>query len=168
MLPTEQLIRLGDGLAARHQTLCVVEASAGGAVQAALSLQSGASRWFAGGLVAYADSLKTGWLGLDVQVLIDHGAVSAAAVEAMADAALARTDADWVLVESGVYGPAGGSPEKPVGLVYLCAAHREGRRQVERRQLTGDRASLRAAVVAESAKLLIQQLQAADDGANLK
>ncbi len=168
MLPSQELEPLGDLLAARGESLCLVEASAGGALQAALSLAPGASRWFHGGIVAYHDSIKTGWLGLDERVLIEHGAVSTAAVEAMGAAALARCGAHWVLVESGVYGPSGGSPEKPVGLVYLHVAHRAGWRQTSRLQLGGDRAALRVAVTLEAAKLLIRQLRATGGGANLK
>ncbi len=168
MLPIPEVGPLADLLLARGESLCLVEASAGGALQAALSLAPGASRWFHGGLVAYHDSLKTGWLGLDARVLIEHGAVSTAAVEAMGAAALAHCASNWVLVESGVYGPAGGSPEKPVGLVYLHVAHRAGWRCSERLQLAGDRAALRGAVAVQAAKLLIRQLRATGGAGNLK
>lgn len=156
MLPSQMAKNLAEALLARQHTLFVVEASAGGALQAALSAQPGASRWLLGGLNCYHDSIKTGPLGLDAQVLVQHGAVSPAAVCAMAQCGLRISGADWVLVESGVYGPTGGSPEKPVGLVITGIGQAKGA-DTQQHGLVGSRQSLREQVT----QLAVQQLLAA-------
>lgn len=162
MLPSPDSLKLGEALARRSQRLIVVEAGAGGSLQAELSAQPGASRWFCGGVVCYADSLKTGLLQLDPQVLIRHGAVSAPTVRSLAHQALRLSDADWALAETGVYGPAGGSPEKPVGLVYLHVAYRGAGDWPRMLRLSGTRASLRSQTSAAAVQALLGALRAAD------
>lgn len=150
---------LAKALLARQHKLFVVEASAGGALQAHLSAQPGASAWLLGGLNCYHDSIKTGPLGLDAHILAQHGSVSPQAVTAMAQCGLRISGADWVLVESGVYGPAGGSPEKPVGLVISGIGQAQGI-QLQRHQLSGSRQTLREQVTALAVKQLLAALQA--------
>lgn len=151
MLASHEVESLGEALVRCGQRLFVVEASAGGALQARLSAAAGASRWFLGGLTCYHDSLKTGVLGLELQTLIDHGAVSETSVREMAARARLVSGADWVLVESGVYGPAGGSPEKPVGLVLMAVGDASATR-VARYQFAGDRAAIREAAAAQAVR----------------
>lgn len=156
MLPSSSLKQVADLLISRQQRLFVVEASCGGSVQAALSAQPGASAWLLGGLNCYHDSIKTGVLRMPQELLDGFGAVSEITVQALIQHGLALSRADWVLAESGVYGPAGGSPEKPVGLVYTavgCA----GSLQIEQHRFSGDRASLRE----QAALALVRQLIAA-------
>lgn len=155
MLASHEVESLGEALVRRGQRLFVVEASAGGALQARLSAPAGASRWFLGGLTCYHDSLKTAVLGLAPQTLIEHGAVSEASVREMAACARRLSGADWVLVESGVYGPGGGSPEKPVGLV-LIAMGDGATTQLARHQFAGDRAAIREAAAAQAVRDLHQ------------
>ncbi len=157
MLASHEVETLGQALVRYGHTLFVVEASAGGALQAALSAPPGASRWLLGGLNCYHDSVKTGVLGLNPQTLLAHGAVSDVTVRELVACARRVSGADWVLVESGVYGPGGGSPEKPVGLVMMATGNAQGT-QVARYQFSGDRGAIRQAAVAQGIHDLGQAL----------
>jgi nicotinamide-nucleotide amidase len=100
-------------------------------------------------VVAYSDALKTGLLGVPVETLARHGAVSAETARAMADGARAALAADVAVAVTGVAGPGGGTPEKPVGLVYAHAAAPEGEEARELR-IPGDREAVRARATAIS------------------
>ncbi len=106
---------------ARGWTLAAAESCTGGLLAARLTSVPGASDVFVGAVVAYADELKRAELGVPEQVLGTHGAVSAETAAAMAAGARARLGADVGIAVTGIAGPAGGTPEKPVGLVYLHA-----------------------------------------------
>jgi nicotinamide-nucleotide amidase len=103
----------------------------------------GASDVFVGGVVAYANEVKTAALGVPEELLAAHGAVSAQTAEAMARGARERLGADVAVAVTGIAGPGGGTEDKPVGLVYL---HAEGPDGAASRELTfpGDRDSIRA------------------------
>jgi PncC family amidohydrolase len=158
MLPRLVRRSLGDVFAARGESVFVVEAGSGGAIQAHLCAASGASRWFLGGVVCYADVIKTRILNLPAQTLREHGSVSEVTVAQLAQRALELSPADWVLVESGVYGPLGGSPEKPVGRVLIYVASRQGYRQLKVLNVAGDRAALRQHVCVAAEQALYQAL----------
>ena len=124
----------GDSLAAvvlerlreRGQTLAVAESCTGGGLGAALAAVPGASDVFLGGVIAYANSVKQGLLGVPADLLEAHGAVSDPVACAMANGARRCTGSDWALAITGVAGPGGGSAEKPVGLVHLAVAGPNG------------------------------------------
>ena len=124
----------GDSLAAavlerlreRGQTLAVAESCTGGGLGAALAAVPGASDVFLGGVIAYANSVKQGLLGVPADLLEAHGAVSDPVACAMAEGARRCTGSDWALAITGVAGPGGGSAEKPVGLVHLAVAGPNG------------------------------------------
>ena len=111
-----------DGLAARGLTLATAESCTGGSVAARLTSVPGASRAFLGGVVAYGDSVKTALLDVPEALLAAHGAVSEPVVRAMAEGARARLGAAVGVATSGVAGPTGGTPEKPVGTVWVAVA----------------------------------------------
>ncbi len=113
--------RRGRGL-----TLATAESCTGGLVAARLTAVPGSSDVFRGSVVAYADDVKTGELGVPADVLAAHGAVSAETAAALAAGVRKRLGADVGLSVTGVAGPGGGTPEKPVGLVYLHAAAPDG------------------------------------------
>jgi nicotinamide-nucleotide amidase len=110
----------------RGETLAVAESCTGGGLGAALAAVPGASDAFLGGVIAYANSLKQGLLGVPAATLETHGAVSDPVAIAMAEGARRATGSSWALALTGVAGPGGGSPEKPVGLVHIALAGPQG------------------------------------------
>lgn len=115
-----------ERLRQRRQTLAVAESCTGGGLGAALAAVPGASEVFLGGVIAYANAVKQGLLGVPAELLAAHGAVSDPVAQAMAEGARRATGADWALAVTGIAGPGGGSPEKPVGLVHIAVAGPDG------------------------------------------
>ena len=111
----EQVAALLEG-----RRLAVGESCTGGLLAARLTDRPGASAFFAGGVVAYSNEAKTELLGVPAQLIEQHGAVSDEVAEALADGALARFHADTAIGLTGVAGPEGGTPDKPVGRVSFC------------------------------------------------
>jgi nicotinamide-nucleotide amidase len=127
----------------RGLTLATAESCTGGLVAARLTSVPGSSDVFLGGVVSYANSVKASALGVPEEVLAAHGAVSAETAAAMAAGARSRLEADVAVSVTGIAGPGGGSPEKPVGLVYLNAAGPDGGRALDF-NAPGDRETVRA------------------------
>jgi nicotinamide-nucleotide amidase len=127
---------------ARGLTLATAESCTGGLVAARLTSVPGSSDVFRGAVVAYADAVKEAGLGVPPEVLERHGAVSAETAEAMAAGARERLRADVAVAVTGVAGPGGGTPEKPVGLVYVHGLGPDGGNGVEL-SFPGDRESIR-------------------------
>ena len=134
---------------ARGVTLATAESCTGGLVGARITSVAGSSDVYVGGVVAYANAVKAAALAVAEDVLERHGAVSAETARAMAAGARAALDADVAVSVTGVAGPDGGTPEKPVGLVFLHAEAPDGE-SASRLQLPGDREAIRtrAAVAA--------------------
>ena len=139
--PVEAMVL--DACRKRGLTLATAESCTGGLVAARLTSVPGSSDVFLGAVVAYADDVKARELDVPVEVLERHGAVSAEAAAAMAAGARARLGADVAVSVTGVAGPGGGTPEKPVGLVYLHAEGPEGS-LARRLDLPGDREAIRS------------------------
>lgn len=114
------------GLRQRGQSLAVAESCTGGGLGAALAAVPGASDVFLGGVIAYANAVKTQLLGVPAELLREHGAVSDPVARAMAEGVQRLTGSTWALAVSGIAGPGGGSAEKPVGLVHLALAGPRG------------------------------------------
>ena len=113
-------------LLARGWRLATAESCTGGLIAHWLTAVPGSSTVYAGGAVAYANEAKTALLGVPAALIAQHGAVSAPVAEAMATGALERLGADVAVSTTGVAGPSGGMPGKPVGLVYIGLALRQG------------------------------------------
>ncbi len=110
----------------RGQSLAVAESCTGGGLGAALAAVPGASDVFVGGVIAYANAVKQQLLGVPAALLREHGAVSDPVARAMAEGVKRQTGSTWALAVSGIAGPGGGSPDKPVGLVHLALAGPQG------------------------------------------
>lgn len=121
--------------AAKGQTVTTAESCTGGLIAAALTDVPGSSAVFTHGFVTYANEAKRDMIGVPQHLLDDHGAVSAQVAGAMAKGALTTAKADLALSVTGIAGPGGGSPEKPVGLVYMGIATANGVK-VHRHQFT--------------------------------
>ncbi|MEM1024418.1 MAG: CinA family nicotinamide mononucleotide deamidase-related protein [Myxococcota bacterium] len=117
---------LGERLAANGATLAVAESCTGGWIAQTLTATPGSSRYVLGGVVAYANEVKSGLLGVPASVLERHGAVSEEVALAMAKGVRTRLGASWGVSTTGVAGPGGGSPEKPVGTVWIAWADEAG------------------------------------------
>jgi nicotinamide-nucleotide amidase len=131
-----------EELRGRGLTLATAESCTGGLVAARLTDVPGSSDVFAGSVVAYSNAVKQAELGVPEEVLAAHGAVSPETAAAMATGARRRLGADVAVSITGIAGPDGGTPEKPVGLVYLHAAGPGGERAL-RLDLPGDRETVR-------------------------
>lgn len=132
-----------DALRTRGLSLAVAESCTGGLVGARLTAVPGSSAVFQGGVIAYADDVKTALLGVSAETIATHGAVSEAVVLEMARAARAATGADVALAVTGIAGPGGGSEAKPVGTVWFGFAVAEAVEAV-RVVFPGDRENIRA------------------------
>jgi len=109
-------------LAQRNQTLAVAESCTGGMLADRITNVPGASAVFLAGYVCYANQAKIGMLNVDPQLIEEHGAVSQPVARVLAEHARACAKSDYALATTGVAGPSGGSPEKPVGTVYVALA----------------------------------------------
>jgi nicotinamide-nucleotide amidase len=128
-------------------SLATAESCTGGLLGARLTDVPGASDVFVGGIIAYANDVKQKRLGVPAALLREHGAVSAEVAAAMAAGARAKLGADLAVADTGIAGPTGGTPEKPVGLVYVAVEGPEGA-LTRRFQLPGDREAVRARTTA--------------------
>lgn len=118
----ELAVRVGESLQARGWILATAESCTGGWIAEAVTAISGSSAWFDTGFVTYSNAAKMRLLGVPAATLDQHGAVSTPVVEAMVSGALANSGANVAVAVSGIAGPTGGSPEKPVGTVCLAWA----------------------------------------------
>ena len=123
-LPVEAI--LGNLLKQRGQTIATAESCTGGRLAAALNAQSGSSAYYMGSVVAYANEIKEQVLGVKHITLENHGAVSEQTVREMAERVRGLMNADYAIATSGIAGPTGGTPDKPVGTVWIAWATPEG------------------------------------------
>jgi nicotinamide-nucleotide amidase len=163
MLPAATLDAARDLLAVlegRGMTLSTAESCTGGLIAAALTAVPGSSAVVTRGYVTYSNDAKQEMLGVPADLLRTVGAVSGEVARAMAEGALRASGADLALSCTGIAGPGGATPSKPVGLVFIgCAAKRAaGPALVARHVFPGDRAAVRAATVAEAFALATRAL----------
>lgn len=147
---------LVEKLTEMKKKIAFAESCTGGRIASLLTAVSGSSAVFDGSMVTYANEIKSAWAGVSNASLIAYGAVSSAVVEEMAAGILEKSGADYALAVSGVAGPTGGSPEKPVGTVYIACASRENGIRSERLNLEGDREFIQAASAYNALRLLIE------------
>jgi nicotinamide-nucleotide amidase len=133
---------VGRLLAGKKSTLATAESCTGGLVGHRITMVSGSSDYYLGGVIAYSNAVKERELGVNPATLATHGAVSAEAAREMAEGVRTRFSADFGLSLTGIAGPTGGMAEKPVGLVFIALADR-ARTWVRRHQFNGDRARIK-------------------------
>lgn len=126
----------------RKLLLATAESCTGGSLASKLTRIAGASEFYAGGVVAYSNDVKVELLGVDRQLIVKHGAVSAEVAYAMAKAVQVKLKSDIGLAVTGIAGPSGGTPEKPVGTVWCALAFRDMDVKVWLLQAHGSRAEI--------------------------
>lgn len=151
---------LAAGLLARGWRLATAESCTGGLLAAACTDVAGSSRWFERGWVTYSNEAKQADLGVPAAVLARHGAVSEPVVRAMAEGARARSAAQLAVSISGIAGPDGGTPDKPVGLVWMAVACEGVPTSAFQQRFSGDRAAVRAASVRAALAELLAAMSA--------
>lgn len=144
-------------LGARSWTIGTAESCSGGLLAAALTALPGSSKTYFGGIVAYANQLKTRLLGVSEDLLSAHGAVSGEVARAMAQGARERLSVDYAIAVTGIAGPGGGSAEKPVGTVW-CAVAGPHRLVTHKLQLKGGRSAIRNATVNQALVMLHREV----------
>lgn len=144
----------------RGLRLATAESCTGGMIAAALTGIAGSSDVVERGFVTYSNRAKADLLGVPETLISGHGAVSAEVAEAMAAGALAHAPVDLAVAVTGIAGPGGAMPGKPVGLVYLGLARRDGARRIERHVFAGDRASVRTATTRRALEMLAAAAEA--------
>lgn len=148
---------IASTLTRRAQTVAVAESCTGGGLGARLTAATGASAFMRGGIVAYSNEIKRDLLGVERELLDGYGAVSAECAAAMADGARHALGSTWSLSVTGIAGPGGGGPGKPVGLVYLGRSGPTGT-TVEEHHFRGDRDEVRRRSIAAALHLLRRSL----------
>jgi nicotinamide-nucleotide amidase len=138
--------------------LVTAESCTGGLIAAACTSVAGSSDWFERGVVSYSNEAKTELLGVPAPLIAKHGAVSAEVARAMAEGALAHSSADLSLAVTGIAGPSGGTPDKPVGTVWLALARRSEPAQAVLLQLEGSRSEVREQTVDRALQAALSSL----------
>jgi nicotinamide-nucleotide amidase len=148
---------LADLIVKNGWFLATAESCTGGMIAAACTDLAGSSNWFERGFVSYSNAAKTELLGVDADLIRQHGAVSEPVVRAMAAGAVAHSKAQVSVAVTGVAGPGGGSAEKPVGTVWFGWSV-GGQTSSEVMRFDGDRAAVRTATVRHALQRLVELL----------
>ena len=152
--------RVGRHLRHSGRCVCTAESCTGGWIAKALTDVAGSSQWFCEGFVTYSNDAKFRTLGVPRSLIARDGAVSQAVARAMAGGAMRRTGAQLAVAVTGIAGPDGGVPGKPVGTVWLCWAERRGRAirlTAQCKRLRGDREAIRRKTVHLALKGLLER-----------
>ena len=140
---TGAMAQLATALQQKHWRLATAESCTGGLIATCCTDLPGSSAWFEGGVVAYSNAAKMALLGVSPLLLEQQGAVSQAVAMAMAEGAVQRLSVDCALATTGIAGPAGGTIDKPIGLVWLAWAFKGYPSQAQALYLDGNRAQIR-------------------------
>jgi nicotinamide-nucleotide amidase len=146
---------LATALLARGWRLATAESCTGGLIAAACTDLSGSSNWFDRGFVTYSNEAKSEMLGVDPALIAQHGAVSEVVARAMAFGAVRHSRAQVSVAVTGIAGPTGGTPQKPVGTVWF-GFQVDGQLSSETCRFDGDRAAVREATVRHALRRLVE------------
>ena len=141
------VLALAQALRGAGLKLATAESCTGGLIAAACTAVAGSSDWFERGFVTYSNQAKVEMLGVAAWLIAAHGAVSEPVARAMAEGALARSHAQLAIAVTGIAGPGGAVPGKPVGTVWLAIARTGRATQAEMLHFSGDRAAVREQTV---------------------
>lgn len=155
---TRLAARVGEACVRRGVDIATAESCTGGGVAEAITRIAGSSAWFDRGFVTYSNEAKEALLGVSHETLLAHGAVSEAVVREMAAGALRNSNARVSVAVTGIAGPGGAVPGKPVGLVWFAWGVREGEIQSREFRFRGDRLQVRRQAVAAPLQGLIDLL----------
>jgi nicotinamide-nucleotide amidase len=150
--------RVGDALREHALTLATAESCTGGWAAQVVTHTAGSSQWFERGFVTYADAAKIDMLGVRPETLAAHGAVSPETAREMASGALDRSNALISLSITGIAGPTGGSPDKPVGTVCFAWCRKGAAAAADIRRYRGDREAIRRQAVVHALTGLLNHL----------
>lgn len=139
----EYVKKIVETLKARGEVFCTAESCTGGQISKTVTDLAGVSAVFFGGVVLYANEIKEKLLGVRHKTLEKYGAVSEQTAAEMATGAVRALGADFSVAVTGIAGPDGGSEEKPVGLVYIACANKNGNVKVTKNLFSGDRKAVR-------------------------
>lgn len=156
----ERLVaELAAALQACGWRMATAESCTGGLIAGCCTARPGSSAWFERGFVTYSNAAKQASLGVDGALIEQHGAVSEPVARAMAAGALAHAQAEWAVAVTGIAGPDGGSPAKPVGTVWLAWAGPDGVLEAEHVVFAGDRAAVRDGTVRHALAGLLERVR---------
>ena len=157
--PEQGALALLHACRARGFTVATAESCTGGLIAGALTAISGSSAVVDRGYVVYSNRAKEEMLGVPRDMLATHGAVSEAVAIAMAEGALARAGTNIAIAVTGIAGPGGATPGKPVGLVHLACARRERPTLHHREVFAGDRDAVRHATILRALEMMMSQAE---------
>ncbi|MBY4838180.1 nicotinamide-nucleotide amidase [Pantoea sp. DY-5] len=149
--------RIGEKLKRRQATVTAAESCTGGWIAKVFTDISGSSAWFERGFVTYSNEAKQQMVGVQETTLQQHGAVSEQTVREMANGAAKAAAAEYAIAVSGIAGPEGGTPDKPVGTVWFAIVGPEGRVLAQRQIFAGDRDAVRRQSVAWALQTLLDE-----------
>ena len=141
-------------------SMCTAESCTGGLISAFITDISGSSEWFDRAFVTYTNEAKMEMLGVSSDTLQQYGAVSSRTVEEMVRGAVERSAATVGVAVSGIAGPTGGTPEKPVGTVWMAWCYPDGYVETECHHFDGNRQEVRLCTVAEAFRRLLEKISA--------
>ncbi len=151
--------RLGEALSQRRWTISTVESCTAGGLAYRITEVPGASAYFLGGVIAYDNRVKVEWVGVPQRVFDERGAVSREAAATMSEKGRARFGTDLCVAITGIAGPGGGTPEKPVGTVFVSASGPAATR-TERFHFDGNRERVRERAVDAALEMALELLAA--------
>lgn len=149
--------RIGEQLKRRQATVTAAESCTGGWIAKVFTDISGSSAWFERGFVTYSNEAKQQMVGVQDTTLQQHGAVSEQTVREMATGAAKAASAEYAIAVSGIAGPEGGTPDKPVGTVWFAIVGPEGHVLAQRQIFAGDRDAVRRQSVAWALQTLLDE-----------
>lgn len=149
--------RIGEQLKRRQATVTAAESCTGGWIAKVFTDISGSSAWFERGFVTYSNEAKQQMVGVQDTTLLQHGAVSEQTVREMATGAARAAAAEYAIAVSGIAGPEGGTPDKPVGTVWFAIVGPKGRVLAQRQIFAGDRDAVRRQSVAWALQTLLDE-----------